>query len=125
MRETETTTSTSTDVLPKTSSTHFSKREARGNELDTTSDEDNSETILDLIRIIDGDVDEKNKEDQSEQSLLSSIDKFSRIKERTTSDCVKTGESVAIDMDVDEISPEKQKLVSKRKISDYFVKVTK
>ncbi|KAK9695255.1 Poly (ADP-ribose) glycohydrolase (PARG) [Popillia japonica] len=71
MRETETTTSTSTDVLPKTSSTHFSKREARGNELDTTSDEDNSETILDLIRIIDGDVDEKNKEDQSEQSLLS------------------------------------------------------
>ncbi|KAI4458449.1 poly adp-ribose glycohydrolase [Holotrichia oblita] len=123
VRETATVTSTSAEVLHKTTS--LTKHEAREDEIDTTSDEDNSESILDLIRIIDGDVDDKNKEDPNEQSLLSSIDKFSKIKERTTSDCVKTGESVAIDMDVDEINSEKQKVVSKRKISDYFVKVTK
>ncbi|KAI4458437.1 poly adp-ribose glycohydrolase [Holotrichia oblita] len=123
VRETATVTSTSAEVLHKTTS--LTKHEAREDEIDTTSDEDNSESILDLIRIIDGDVDDKNKEDPNEQSLLSSIDKFSKIKERTTSDCVKTGESVAVDMDVDEINSEKQKVVSKRKISDYFVKVTK
>lgn len=78
--------------------------------------------IIDLIRIIDGEANDRYKEAVLEQSLLSSIDKYAKS---GRTECLGNSDSVCIDMDVDDVHSEKQTGGPKRKISDYFVKVTK
>ncbi|GJQ74494.1 hypothetical protein Trydic_g21363 [Trypoxylus dichotomus] len=81
--------------------------------------------VVDIIRIIDGDVNEKNEENMVKESLLTSLDSFSRHRAETASGrCEDVEAEDYSEMEVDE-DIERPTTVPRHKISDYFVKITK